>query len=312
MTFWPYEFSVIIPTYARPHLLRRCLQSVSHMQYRRGGFEVIVVDDGGPEPLDHIVEPFRDQLDVTLLRQHNSGPGAARNAGAAIARGRFLAFTDDDCRPAPDWLCRLRARFEQTPTHLIGGQTINRLTRNPYSIASQVIIDIVYEHYNQRAEPVGFFTANNMALPTETFHQITGFDTEFVRSAAEDREICDRWLQMGYKLVYAPEARIYHVHDLELHSFAKQHFTYGRGAKRYHQLRALRGRRRLSHDMQFHLKLAQQLSNPAPGRGWTLAMRVSSALILSQLAYVAGFFYEHYCSFQAALRTALVAPGEEH
>lgn len=312
MTSGPYEFSVIIPTYARPQLLRRCLQSVSHLQYRRGGFEVIVVDDGGPEPLDHVVRPFSDQLEVTLLRQANGGPGSARNAGAAIARGRFLAFTDDDCRPAPDWLFRLRARFEQTPAHLVGGQTINRLTRNPYSIASQVIIDIVYAYYNQRSEPAGFFTANNMALPTETFRQINGFDTEFVRSAAEDREICDRWQKLGYKMVYAPEARIYHVHELELHSFAKQHFTYGRGAKRYHELRALHGRRRLSHDVQFHLQLAQRLCNPTPGRRRTLAARVSGALILSQLVYVAGFFYEHHRSLQTALRTALVAPGQEH
>ena len=57
---------------------------------------MIVVDDGGPTPLDPVVAPFRTQVSLTLIRQRNAGPSAARNAGAERASGEYLAFTDDD------------------------------------------------------------------------------------------------------------------------------------------------------------------------------------------------------------------------
>ena len=67
------------------------------------------MDDGGGMPLDEVLEPFRAQMAVSCLTGRRAGPAAARNAGAARARGDLLAFTDDDCRPRPDWLRRLAA-----------------------------------------------------------------------------------------------------------------------------------------------------------------------------------------------------------
>jgi len=65
---------------------------------------VIVVDDGSEMPLEAVVAAFHDQLDVTLLTEPHAGPATARNTGAVRAKGEFLAFTDDDCTPASDWL----------------------------------------------------------------------------------------------------------------------------------------------------------------------------------------------------------------
>ena len=103
------RFSVVIPTYNRPHHVRRCLNALTRLNYPVAQFEVIVVDDGSPNPLDTCIEPFQERLDIKLLRQENRGPGSARNTGAAVARGTFLAFTDDDCRPAASWLKTLEA-----------------------------------------------------------------------------------------------------------------------------------------------------------------------------------------------------------
>jgi len=97
---------------------------------------VIVVDDGGETSLEALVARFRDQLGVTLLRQSHAGPAAARNTGAARAAGEFLAFTDDDCPPATDWLKTLAGRFAKDSDCVVGGRTINALPDNPYSKAS--------------------------------------------------------------------------------------------------------------------------------------------------------------------------------
>ena len=77
---------------------------MTRLGYPQDRFEVIVVDDGSEPPMDSVVSFFRDRLELVLLSQANSGPAAARNTGAAQAKGKFLAFTDDDCTPAPDWL----------------------------------------------------------------------------------------------------------------------------------------------------------------------------------------------------------------
>jgi glycosyltransferase involved in cell wall biosynthesis len=85
-------FSVIIPTFNRAALLERALDSVWRQTFR--DFEVIVVDDGSTDSTDLVLERFADRL--VAVRQENAGPSAARNRGAALATGEYLAFLDSD------------------------------------------------------------------------------------------------------------------------------------------------------------------------------------------------------------------------
>lgn len=248
-------FSIVIPTYNRPGELSKCLESLTLLEAPKTGFEVIVVDDGSDGPLNEVVDLFTDRLDVRLIRKANAGPGPARNLGAAAARGRFLVFTDDDCWPTPRWLRALEARLEQDPDHLVGGRTINRLEENSYSTTSQVILEAVYAFFNANPDDARFFASNNMALSAELFAKVGGFNIESFRYVSEDRELCDRWRHQGYRMTYVPEATIMHGHWLKLRSFCWQHFMYGRGARRYHRVRAARGSGRIWQDMRFHTRL---------------------------------------------------------
>ena len=164
----PY-FSIIIPTYERPRQLATCLQALTRLSYPPDRFEAIVVDDGSEKPLNGVVDPLRHRLEVVLLSQPNAGPATARNTGAAQARGRFLVFTDDDCTPAPNWLNTLAKRFAATPDCAIGGRTLNKLPNNPFSAASQILIDYLYDFYNSDPNQAHFFASNNLALPKERF-----------------------------------------------------------------------------------------------------------------------------------------------
>src|ERR1043166_3127835 len=191
-------FSVIIPTAGRPRQLGACLQSLACVEYPRDRFEVIIIDDGNQTPLEAVVDSFRDTIDVTLLTQAPSGPAAARNSGAKRARGTFRAFTEEDCLPKADWLRKLALRFAQTPDHLIGGCTLNALPDNPYSTASQILIDYLYKYYNPAFNQACFLTSNNLAVPAAQFRALGGFDASFPLAAAEDRDFCDRWRHHGH------------------------------------------------------------------------------------------------------------------
>jgi glycosyltransferase involved in cell wall biosynthesis len=283
-------FSIVIPTYARQRQLEVCLRAVADLDYPQSRFEVIVVDDGSESSQEATVASLADLLDVTYVRQAHCGPATARNAGARRATGELLAFTDDDCRPARDWLRILASRSAQMPGHAIGGRTLNALPRNLYSTASQSLVSYLYAYYNADPARPAFFASNNLLLPANRFHAIGGFDTIYTCSAAEDRELCDRWLQHGYRMVYAPEAVVHHAHPLSLRTFLCQHFDYGRGAFRFREarVRRIRGRLRVE-PLSFYLRLlAYPYTVAREGRPWALA----ALLLISQTANAIGFLCE--------------------
>ena len=284
----PY-FSIIVPTRHRPEQLASCLDALARLDYPRDIFEVIVVDDGSETAPEAVVAAFRDRIDVSLITQAHAGPATARNRGAARAKGEFLAFTDDDCAPAPDWLKKLAVRFAAMPRCLIGGRTINALTDNPYSTASQMLIDYLYAYFKPDTDQGCFFTSNNIALAAAAFRKLGGFDTSFPLPAAEDRDLCDRW-RAQYPMIYAPEVVIYHSHTLSLCTFSTQHFNYGRGASYFHQLRAERvhGRLRLE-PASFYWNL---LKYPLSTSTCQPSVLLIALLILAQGAHAMGFFFD--------------------
>jgi GT2 family glycosyltransferase len=224
------QFSVVIATYNRPEKLRGCLEGLAALEFPRGGFEIIVSDDGGTTSLETVVLPFRDRLSITIVgHRNNTGPAAARNRGAARAQGTFLAFIDDDCVPAPAWLAMLARRFAHTPDSLIGGSIVNALLDNPFSTVTQLIVTYVYQYHDRRGQGNHVFNTGNLAVPAAQFRELGGFSEVFPLPAGEDYDFCHRWHHAGYRTSYAPEAVVYHHHVLTFAGFCRQHFRYGRG-----------------------------------------------------------------------------------
>ena len=276
--------SVVVPTYGRPDALRSCITALLGLEAPDFRYEIVVVDDGSPEP-----PTVPDHPALRLVRQRNAGPAAARNHGARLARGRVLAFTDDDCRPAPEWLARLVAALEETPGALVGGKTVNSLTDDPFASASQAIIDHHYESYNRPGSETVFFTSNNFALPADRFRALGGFDETFPGAAGEDRDFCDRWLAAGHGVRYAPDAVVYHEHHMDAWEFVRQQFAYGRGAGRCRELRRIRGQTRTTpKGGSFYRALAGR----AAGRPRREAPTRVFLFGLSQLASALGYWYE--------------------
>lgn len=283
-------FSIVIATYNREAQLVRCLQSLARLNYPRDRFEAIVVDDGSETSPEAVAPSFRGRFDVALLTQPHAGPAAARNAGAARARGQFLAFTDDDCGPDPDWLNALAARLATTPDHLIGGRIVNALPGNLCSTASQLLVSYLYTYYNADPGRARFFTTNNLCVSADRFHATGGFNTTYTRTAAEDRDFCDRWLHHGYRMTYAPEAIVQHAHTMTLRTFWHQHFNYGRGACQFRQARALRDQEPIMLEPpSFYANLLRYPFVDSQNRR---AVLLALLLTVSQVANAAGFFCE--------------------
>ena len=285
--------SVIVPTRDRPRALSECVRALANLDYPRDRFEVIVVDDGGTETMPPL-PAHAPGVALTVLRRSHAGPGAARNTGARRARGSYLAFTDDDCHPARDWLSAYVRAAEALPGRTMGGPIVNGLGGNIYSEASQLLIGLLYAHHNEQPDDGRFFTTNNLFVPTALFRRVGGFDTKALRETAEDRELVGRLRRLGHRLAFTPTAVVFHRHPLSLASFWRQQFQYGRGAVYFHRVRKAReGEATRPLPASFFLSLLR-----APFRYAYLSRGVLLALllVLSQVAYAAGFLHEHILS----------------
>jgi GT2 family glycosyltransferase len=189
-------------------------------------------------------------------------------------------------------LWRLAACLLCYPDRAVGGYTVTTLPHNPFSAASQILIDYLYSYYNANALSARFLTSNNLALSAALFRAVGGFDTTMPMAAGEDREFCDRWLYHGFAMILVPEAVVHHSHELTLLSFWKQHFRYGRGARLFHLARS---RRRAAgihlEPLSFYLNLlGYPLIKAHNGR----TLLLTSFLLLSQWANAAGFIWQQF------------------
>jgi glycosyltransferase involved in cell wall biosynthesis/Flp pilus assembly protein TadD len=104
--------SVITPTYNRPERLLRAVKSVLDQTFQN--FEIIVVNDGGPD-LEHLLRPLNRKRNIVYLNHGgNRERSAARNSGIKLARGKYLAYLDDDDLFYPDHLQTLVGLLENS------------------------------------------------------------------------------------------------------------------------------------------------------------------------------------------------------
>jgi GT2 family glycosyltransferase len=195
------SISIIIPHYNDLQQLARCLESLRRQTIPRERFEIIVSDNnstGGVAAVEHIAP------DVTVVSAPEQGAGPARNVGAAIAQGAYLAFIDSDCIADRDWLCEGIAALERFD--YVGGQVITTVTSREDPTAAEAFEAIFAFNFKRYIEKEGFSGSGNLFVPRTIFRKVGGFRAR----VSEDMEWCRRANAMGFTLGYAERAIVYH------------------------------------------------------------------------------------------------------
>jgi len=286
----PPSVSVVIPTFGRVEKLAETLAALDRQEGE--AFEVVVVDDGSSQPVTREMLPDPHRFTLRILRQTNQGPAAARNLGAKEANGEILLFTDDDCLPCPSWVSALSQEIKSHREVLVGSLTFNGLTENNWSAASQLIIDLVYEHFNRDPDNAYFIASNNLACRRDLFLELGGFDTDFPKAGAEDRDFCDRWRMTKRPIYLVRKQLVEHRHVQTFRKFLDLHYRYGRGAYLYQAKRKDRGSGTMAEDLGFHRTLLRNV--PSHLIGVTLSRQLARlfALVCWQVSNAAGFLSE--------------------
>lgn len=184
------KVSVIIPTYNRRARLERALDSVLHQTYH--DFEVIVVDDGstdGTGELDAIVENAGGKVRYCRL-EHNRGVARARNAGAAWATGRWLAFLDSDDLWHPNKLQEQLEWLDRHP-HIHVAQTRVMWIRDGRRVNPPAAYEPRGENLFEQSLARCMITPSAVIIDKKLFDHLGGFNESF--RACEDYDL---WLRV--------------------------------------------------------------------------------------------------------------------
>jgi GT2 family glycosyltransferase len=180
--------SVVIPTCGRLDSLVKCLSELA------GAEEILVSDDGRSDQTRDLINE-RFPL-VKWVPGPGRGPAANRNFGAKQASGDWLAFIDDDCYPAADWVENLRRAT--LDADIIEGRTIcPDRTNHP--------LEETVENLNG-----GLLWSCNFAIRRQIFQMLGGFDEDFLEPGGEDLEFSWRVKQKMLTVRFTPDMIVYH------------------------------------------------------------------------------------------------------
>lgn len=209
----PLFVSVVVPTFKRPDILARTIESLLASEYP-AGFEVIVVDNGSKDATASVVQSYPA---VRYIEQSSGGVAASRNAGARVAKGDVLIFVDDDIVVPRDMIRRQVIRLQQFRPCLVNGtwdfpaDMARELAETPFG---RFRLDLEKWRRKQSLKPLyeNCFEAEaaaayNLGVLREDFEKIGGFDETFPRASAEDLDFSLRAAGLGYLF----------VHDFDLH-----------------------------------------------------------------------------------------------
>ena len=205
-------FSIIIPTYNRLPILKKCLKALETQEFSNDsvtGYEVVVVDDGSTDgTLEWLALNATELPHARSLSQPHQGPAAARNIGVAKARGDTIVFIDSDLVVTEKFL-QSHANALKRGREKIGsdrlftyGRVINTCNFDNPTSASYKLTDF----------SAAYFATGNVAIARKWLEEAGLFDTRFQLYGWEDLELGVRLNKLGLTLIKCPEAVGYHWH----------------------------------------------------------------------------------------------------
>jgi len=212
--------SVVIPTYNRAQTLQKCLRALAVQELPCGTFEIVVVDDGSSDNTPEIVQQARSPFEIHYVRQENSGPAAARNRGIDNARGELILILNDDAIVCKDLVAghylvhRKKCECKQLAVLGTREYRIQDKLRVLNFLYDQVPLSMRVYGLQEGFLPAPYFVTFNVSFLKSDFVAVGGFDEDFRSAIGEDSEFGTRWQNTGGSILFSPDLRAYHDHDV--------------------------------------------------------------------------------------------------
>jgi len=211
--------SIIIPVFNKASLTRNCLESLFSKASLRDDFEVIVADDASSDHTSELLKSYGPRIRV-VSHQVNGGFSASCNDGAAVARGEYLIFLNNDTVSLPGWVDSLIAYADHHPQAAIVGSKL-LFPNDTIQHAGMVMCEDLEPRHIYTGFPADHPLVNKsrrfqvvtggcFLIRRDDFDRAEGFDLGF-RNGYEDVDLCLRIGELGREVHYCHESVLYHL-----------------------------------------------------------------------------------------------------
>jgi glucosyl-dolichyl phosphate glucuronosyltransferase len=213
--------SVVICTHNRAACLTQSIASVLE-QSGDADYELIVVDNGSTDRTAEVADGYARSGRLRYVHDPVSGLSHARNTGRQLARGRYIAFLDDDAIAMPGWLGSIPAAFATTPTAGVVGGCVEPIweSSRPRWLSDDLVRGLSVVHWSDEPRLLHdisreWLVGANIAFDAKVLDELGGFDTALGRSghrllSGEEVVLQRRAIARGFDCVYFPAMRVHH------------------------------------------------------------------------------------------------------
>jgi glycosyltransferase involved in cell wall biosynthesis len=213
--------SVIICTYNRCESLERTLKSFTKISVPEGSlWELILVDNNSKDKTKLFVEEFKKdcRLNIEYIFEEKPGKSHALNRGIKQAKGEIIAFTDDDVIVDRDWLLNIQKAFNEHGVSCVGGKILPiwEIPKPEWLIPPLHYVLAILDRGDKPfylESPI--IWGANLAVKADFFKKYGLFNTNLGRIpgrlfSGEETDFVARLLHEGEKVLYYPNAAVYH------------------------------------------------------------------------------------------------------
>ncbi len=220
------EVSIIIPTYNRKNILKKCLNALFAQVLSKEQYEIIIVDDGSTDGTNNMInEEIQKNSDIRIryFKQENKGPASARNLGINNSIGDIILFIGDDIIATPKLLNQhivFHYKYPQNNIAILGYVTWSpEIKITPFMFwLEHGGPQFSYYKFIHEEEVENFWTCN-ISLKRSFLIKNGYFDEDFPYAAHEDTELGYRLQKKGLQIIYNKNAIAYHYHSTNIEKY---------------------------------------------------------------------------------------------
>ena len=224
-------FSIITPCYNREKEILFLIDSIINQSISSKKFELIIVDDGSDDNSTSIIKNkiINSNIRISLIKQKNKGPGAARNKGMKNAKGNFFLFIDSDCEADKNWLDEINKQYKKYDFDAFGGPDSYKDNFSDLQKSIDFSMNSFFTTGGLRGSSTKrlakfYPRTHNMGIKSSIFQEIGGFGK---LRHGQDIEFSNRIINNGFRVNFLPNAIVYHRRRTSLKNFFKQVFNWG-------------------------------------------------------------------------------------